>query len=219
MKMPMSKDATVGLVFTALTFLLLLFAVVVYFRQRKTNRETQREIPDHDLLRLVANEPDQLISPHQLRDKTGLSLNEARTRLNSLMTFGVFDRSSNRTGRHFFGLKAPLGVSPDLELSADPFLTVEDLLAIFAYYDYRVTPQELIMATGLPMTIIDREMKYFEKQRVVQRLQRSDSNGAVTHKFYVLQDPYRSDPDRFRAQAGVMDLEMKEILLQDNLLV
>ncbi len=215
----MSKDAVVGLVVMALVFCLLAFGLFMYFRQQKTNRVTQRTLSDRDLLRMVADEPDQLMSPHQLRDKTDLTLGEARTRLNSLMMFGVFNRSSNRSGRHFFGLKDPLQEDPDLALSAEPFLTVEDLLDIFAHYDYRVTPQELIMATGLPMDILKREMKYFESQKIVQRLQRADSNGMVTRKFYVLQDPYRSDPDRFRAKASQLDLEMKEILLNDNLLV
>ncbi|WP_020566980.1 hypothetical protein [Neolewinella persica] len=215
----MSKDEIAIAVLVALVIFLISFGVIAYIRQLKTNRETQRTLSDRDLLQMVANEPDQLLSPHQLRDKTGLSLNEARTRLNSLYTFGVFIRSSNRTGRHFFSLKDPLQDIPKLALSADPFLTVEDLLEIFEHYDYRVTPQELLMATGLPMDILKREMKYFESEKIVQRLQRMDSAGMVTRKFYVLQDPYRSDPDRFRVQASKIDLEMREILMNDNLIV
>lgn len=215
----MDKKEIVLTIMAGVVVLLLIFGVLMYLQQQKTNRETQRTIADRDLLRLIAAEPDQLISPHQLRDKTELTLNEARTRLNSLMMFGVLDRNMNRMGRHFYGLREQLEEPPELPLSSDPFLTVEDLLEIFTHYGYRVTPQELIMATGLPHDIIKREMKYFEDQKILQRLQRSDTNGMVMHKFYVLQDPYRSDPDRFRAQASKLDLEMREILLNDNLLV
>lgn len=215
----MEKDTIVLLVLAGTVTLLLTFLLVMYYSQQKTNRETQRQLTDRELLQMIAAEPDQLLSPHQLSEKSGLTLNEARTRLNSLMMFGVFNRSMNRKGRYFYSLQETLREAPDLSLSTDPFLTVEDLLEIFAHYDYRVSPQELIMATGLPLEIIKREMKYFEDQKIVQRLQRSDSNGMVTRKFYVLQDPYRSDPDRFRAQAGKLDLEMREILRNDNLIV
>jgi len=215
----MNKDEIVLAVCIALMIFLTAFGVFMQIRQQKTNRETQRIISDQDLLRLINDEPDQLISPHQLRDKTELTINEARTRLNSLMMFGVLNRSTNRSGRHFFSLQEPLAENPNLTLSSDPFLTVEDLLDIFSHYNYRVTPQQLIMATGLPMNIIKREMKYFENQKIVQRLQRADANGGIIRRFYVLQDPYRSDPERFRAKASQLDLEMKEILRNDNLLV
>ena len=75
------------------------------------------------------------------------------------------------------------------------------------------------MATGLPLAVIKREMKYFEKQGTVQRLVRANTSGMAMERFFVLQDPYRSDPDRFRAKAGVLDLELREILKNDNLIV
>lgn len=215
----MDKDMTALAIILSMAIFAITFILVYVIRQKKTNRITQRQIGDRELLRLIDAEPDQLLSPHQLRDKTDLTLKEARARLQNLHTFGILHVSGNRRGRHFFGLKKELVEAPDLQLSPEPFLTVEDLLDIFTAYNYRVTPQELIMATGLPLAIIKREMKYFEKQKIVQRLSRADSNGMTTHRFYVLQDPYRSDPDRFRMQAGKLDLEMREILLNDNLIV
>jgi hypothetical protein len=215
----MEKDMIAISVILTIVLFALTFLIVATIKQRKANRLTQRMISDRDLLRLIDNEPDQLLSPHQLRDKTDLTISEARARLNSLFEFGVLGRNGNRRGRHFYGLKKGLVEAPDLNLSPEPFLTVEDLLNIFATYDYRVTPQELIMATGLPLAIIKREMKYFEKEKIVQRLQRVDNAGMTIHRFYVLQDPYRSDPDRFRVQASKLDLEMREILLNDNLIV
>ena len=215
----MEKDMIALTVIATIVLFALTFLIVAVIKQRKTNRLTQRLISDRDLLRLLDTEPDQLLSPHQLRDKTDLTLNEARARLTSLHEFGVLRRNGNRRGRHFYGLNRELVEAPDLNLSPEPFLTVEDLLNIFDTYNYRVTPQELIMATGLPLAIIKREMKYFENQKIVQRLQRVDNAGMTVHRFYVLQDPYRSDPDRFRVQASKMDLEMREILLNDNLIV
>jgi len=184
----MEKDAVVGLVIMALMIALLVFAVAMYFWQRKTNRVTQRQLSDRDLLRMLHNEPGQHLSPHQLAEKTDLSVGEARVRLNELSGFGVLVRSANSSSRHFFTPNDPVEEISDLELSSDPFLTVEDLLKIFEAFDYRVTAQQMIMATGLPLAIIKREMKYFESQKILQKLKTGDSNGAITKRFYLLQE-------------------------------
>lgn len=215
----MEQKEIVLAVIIALTMLLIAWAVFATIRSKKTNRETQRYLSDRDLLRMLHNEPDQHLSPHQLAEKTELTVNEARARLNALLSSGVLLRSANKKGRHFFTPSDPVEEAPELELSADPFLTVEDLLKIFETYDYRVTAQQMIMATGLPLAVIKREMKYFESQEILQGIYRTDTNGAITKRFYLLQDPYRSDPERFRSQAGKLDLEMREILLNDNLIV
>lgn len=187
--------------------------------QKKQNADTQREISDRDLLRLLASQPDGLLSPHQLADQSGLTLNQARTRLSALMMYGILERSHNRRARYFYGLQDPLEEAPDLALSPAPFLTVEDLLNIFRHYNYRVSPQNLIMATGLPLAIIKREMKHFEAEGIVQKLQRVKHTGSVMESYFVLQEPYRSDPEQFRARAGTLDLEMREILRNDNLIL
>ncbi|TXF91049.1 DUF1049 domain-containing protein [Neolewinella aurantiaca] len=215
----MEKDIIILLCTFGVGALLILFVILIYFRQKSSNRQTQRHISDKDLLLMLDGEPDQLLSPHQLADKTELTLNEARARLSALYTYGVLQRSYNSRGRHFYSPRDAVIAPPVLNLSNDPFLTVEDLLQIFDAYDYKVTAQQMILATGLPLAILKRELKYFEDQKIIQKLQRSDSNGMVMQRFYVLQDPYRSDPDRFRAQAGKLDLEMREILLNDNLIV
>lgn len=215
----MEKDTIVLLTLFGISAVLILFVVWTYYYQQSSNNQTQRHLTDKDLLLMLHNEPDQLLSPHQLADKTELSLTEARARLNALFSYGILQRSYNSRGRHFFGTRDPVVDPPELNLSNDPFLTVEDLLQIFAVYDYKATAQQMIMATGLPLAVLKRELKYFEDQKIVQKLQRTDSNGTVMKRFYVLQDPYRSDPERFRAQAGKLDLEMREILLNDNLIV
>lgn len=215
----MEKDMIILTGLLGFMTLLIGFVITMYYYQKKQNADTQREISDQDLLRLLHNEPDQLLSPHLLRDKTELTLSQARGRLSALMMYGLLRRSSNSRGRHFYSLNEALEEAPDLGLSSDPFLTVEDLLKIFEHYHYRVTPINLIMATGLPLAVIKREMKYFEKQGIVQRLVRANANGMAIERFFVLQEPYRSDPERFRAKAGVLDLEMREILRNDNLIL
>ncbi len=215
----MEPKAIVGLivVFTV-TVLPLLIVLGIYLRNKKSNRDTQREISDPDLLRLIHNEPDQLISPHQLRDKTTLSLNEARSRLSNLLMYGILNRSVGGS-RYYYSLKEPLPEDKKLSLSPDPFLTVEDLLAIFAAHNYRVSAQELIMTTGLPLNVLKREMKHFQQRGIVQSMRGMAPQGAVSNRFFVLQEPYRSNPERFRARAGELDLELKEILVNENLIV
>ncbi len=215
----MSEDAIAGFVVIAITLICSLLVIYLWQYQKKTNAKTQRNISDRDLLRLIADQPDQLLSPHQMRDKTGMTLNQCRTRLSALFSYGILNKSSNSRGRSFFGFHVPLIERESLDLSDDPFLTVEDLLQIFEAYDYRVTPQDLIMATGLPLSVIKREMKHFEKEGILQRLSTMQQQGMTMMRFFVLQEPYRSDPEQFRRRAGVMDLEMREILRNDNLIV
>jgi len=215
----MSGDAIAGFVVIAIVIAMIAFGIAIWQYQKKTNAKTQRDISDRDLLRLIASQPDQLLSPHQMRDKTGMTLNQCRTRLSALFSYGILYKSSNSRGRSFFGFHVPLIERESLDLSEDPFLTVEDLLQIFEVYDYRVTPQDLIMATGLPLSVIKREMKHFEKEGILQRLSTMRQQGMTMMRFFVLQEPYRSDPEQFRRRAGVLDLEMREILRNDNLIV
>lgn len=197
----------------------LIFVIWLTAAQAKNRRVTQRIISDPDLLRLIHNEPDQLISPHLLRDRTGMTLNQARHRLSGLFMYGLLNKSVSNATRYYYSLKEPLKDPPALDLSPDPFLTVEDLLKIFKAYDYRVSAQDLIMVTGLPLGVIKREMKHFRKQGIIEHMRGMVPQGSVSNRFFILQEPYRSNPEQFRARAGTLDLELKEILLNENLIV
>jgi len=98
------------------------------------------------------------------------------------MTYGTLNRSIGGN-RYFYGLKEPLVEDKNLTLSPDPFLTVEDLLIIFEAHDYRVSAQELIMAAGLPLSVIKREMKHFEKEGIVQSMRGYAPSGFVISRF------------------------------------
>jgi len=201
----MEKDTIIVVGLLAFSALLIMFVIWMYYHQKSSNRQTQRHLTDKDLLLMLHNEPDQLLSPHQLADKTALSLTEARARLNALFTYGILQRSYNKRGRHFFSTRDPIIDPPALNLSEDPFLTVEDLLQIFEAYNYKVTAQQMIMATGLPLAVLKRELKYFETQKIIQKLQRSDSNGMMLKRFYVLQDPYRPNPSPTSLASGLAE--------------
>jgi hypothetical protein len=197
----------------------LVWAIWLIAAQAKNRRVTQRVISDQGLLRLIHNEPDQLVSPHILRDKTGMTLNQCRHRLSGLYMYGMLNKSLSNGTRNYYSLKEPLGETPDLNLSPDPFLTVEDLLKIFEHHNYRVSAQDLIMATGLPLGVIKREMNHFKKQGIIQHMRGMAPQGVVSNRFFILQEPYRSNPEQFRARASTLDLELKEILLNENLIV
>lgn len=203
----------------ALIFLPLFFVLRSQTGSSKSRRDTQRIISDPDLLRLIDREPDQLISPHLLSEKTDLTLNQARSRLNGLTMFGILNRSVSNNTRYYYSLKEPLPEDKNLRLSPDPFLTVEDLLNIFEAHHYRVFAQELIMATSLPLGVIKREMKHFQTEGIIQSMRGMAPQGVVSNRFYILQEPYRSNPESFRARSGQLDLELKEILLNENLIV
>lgn len=215
----MKPKAIVGIAILMIFVVLpLVWAVFHLIRQGHTRRTTQRQLSDPDLLRLINDEPDGMVSPHRLRDKTDLTLSQARTRLSDLMMYGVLNRSIGGN-RHYYGLKEPLGEDKNLALSPDPFLTVEDLLTIFEAHEYRVSAQNLIMTTGLPLRVIKREMKHFQKKGIVQSMRGLAPQGIVASRFFTLQEPYRSKPERFRERAGQLDLELKEILTNENLIV
>lgn len=199
-----------------LVALLALVGFVVTHNQGVTT-DTQRTVSDKDFLRLFEQQPGGLLSVRVLAEKTGLSVSEARTRAMALVHAGVLRAGTNQSAmRHFFELTAPLEEVPGLELSPEPFLTVGDLQKIFRAYDYKVSPQDLIMATGLPWVMIARELQHFRKKGVVEGVRIARPNDSPVQ--YILLEPYLSVPPEGE-QARGLDLEMQKILMQEELIV
>lgn len=198
---------------------LLGFVIYYYQRRHQIGTDTQRSITDRDLLQRIADEPDGLLSPHHLAATTELSLAQARSRLQSLQAAGILNTAYNSSLKAYYSLKEPIPGRPSINLSPDPFLTVEDILTIFQLFDFRISDQDLIVATGLSLAMIKREMKYFMKQNVVEQVTTTAPQAGMSVKSYILKEPYRSHPERFRDQAEKLDLEMREILRSDNLIV
>ncbi|MEL6142276.1 MAG: hypothetical protein AAFU67_11720, partial [Bacteroidota bacterium] len=97
-------------------------------------------------------------------------------------------------------------------------LTVDDLLQLFELYDYKLDAQKLILATGLPLAIIKREMKYFEKEGMIKTLYTSVHYGAPTARQFYLNEPYRSNPQQFLQREKELNAEVEELLRNDSLL-
>ena len=206
--------------FALAAILLTLFIIYAARKQQQTVRSTQEKLSDRDLLRKLSAQPDGFLSPHRLSEITSLSLSEARLRLSTLSTAGLIAAGYNARGRNYFRLCTPLIEIPPLDLSSDPFLTVEDILKIFGAYKFKLTEQDLILATGLPLALIRRELNHFEKQQVLETVYTSNPTGTASQqRTYVLKEPYRSQPDAFLEQADAMDREVRTILRNDNYIV
>lgn len=182
------------------------------------NRTTQRQITDHDLLLLIDAQPDGLLTVQQLAEQTGLSVSQARRRLMLLLQWGILKVFYGNKLQGFYSLVAPLDRREPPQLSPEPFLTVDDILKIFRHFDFRLTPQDLITSTRLPAYTLQRELQYFQREGVVQLLQRHTAQGAIYQKIYVLQEPYRSKPEIFLQQGDSRNLELRELLRREDLI-
>lgn len=214
----MTKTVFLILLMALLVTLVLSLIIFLVWRKR-SNPALQSKISDRDLLLRLAREPDGFLTPARLSEKTPLSKWEARSRLTALAMAGLLDQGYNSRLVSHYTLREPVDEREPPALSPAPFLTVDDLLLLFERYDYRPRDQDLIMATGLPLSMIRREMKYFAKEEVVDILYLSAGYGKQTQRTYVLREPYRSQPEAFRRRATRDDMELREILRNDNYLV
>lgn len=206
-------------IISVMSMLVYFFIWAINNYQNNTNA-TQRAITDSDLVRLFHQQPDGFLSPHRLAEITDLKLSEARQRLVAFNAVGILKKSHNKRGRYFYSLREPFQEPPTVAFSPDPFLTVEDLLQLFDAYGGRISIQDMILATRLPLKVLMREMKHFEKEKIVEQLKTSEGAYSTNiNKFYVLQDPYRTDPNAFRKRAGEVDLKLKELLKNENLII
>jgi len=214
----------VAFVFTllGLTLVALVTFLIAYnAKQKKIKRETQRLVSDKQLLQLIAKQPDGILGVHELAEQTELTKKEAYTRLLALAQHGITVTSMSQTskgGKYFFELREPLDEREAPELSPEPFLTVDDILRLFEAFDYQLDPQKMILATGLPLKIIDREMKYFQKEGVVRILYRAHGGSTSWGRKYYLEEPYRSDPQRFLNREKEMNEKVRELLRDDLML-
>lgn len=206
---------TGGLIFVGVVVTMLVLLVVLLNWQKKTREDTQRKITDKALLELFRDHPGGVLGTSDIAERTGLTKTEASLRLSGLATAGALTGGMNIYGtKAYYELSAPLEEVEGLSLSDEPFITLEDLQAIFKAYDYRVSPQDLIMATNLPWAVIDREMKHFRSKNVVEVVlidRKGDSN-----RQYILKEPYlTAGPETARE----LNLELREILYDEKYLV
>jgi len=175
------------------------------------------EMTDKDIMLFAHNQPDKMVSAEILSDNTALTKAEARNRLSLLNHRGILDKatSSRYPMQTHYSLKQPITDIEPPDLSSDPFLSMEDLMRLFKHHNYRVSIHDICMATNLPTNIIVREMKYFEKKKVVTAVTQAYTPDGMTtissHKFYVLRGEYRNDPEAYLKEQEKFDLDLSKI--------
>ena len=199
---------------------LAMIGFISFFVSRSTqhNEDTQRIFTDLQLLRLFEQQPGGLLSAAMIAEKTKLTRAQASSRLTSLATGGLLVAGTNPTGmRYFYELSAPLEEKSGIQLSGEPFLTIEDLQEVFIAYDYKVSPHDLMVTTGLPWTMLSREMQHFRKQGVIDvaYIQRPGDS----YKQYILMERYhRSEGLDLESRTRINE-SVKQVLYDENLLV
>lgn len=214
----MSKDQIIITVLSSLAAILIVWAMWYTQRSKKQVHDTQRKITDRDLLGLFEQQPGGLLSSAMITEKSGLTKTETTSRLTPLVHWGMLRAGMNPTGTsYFYELTAPLEEYTGPDLSDEPFLTIRDLQHIFEAYDHKVSPQDLLMATGLPWNVIQREIKYFRKEKVLEytNIARPDDSPIQ----FVLLEPYNKPETLDLKDAERLDQRVKEVLYDENLLV
>jgi len=194
---------------------LLIFFIFVYRKNVKDIEYDQHLITDKELLETIARQPGGIASVKQLTEITPLTKKRLRFRLLYFQGQGVVKQSHDTGMKAYYSLATPLDERPAPQLSDKPFLTVEDILTLFKRHDHQLTLQKICMDTGLPIVVIKREMKYFTKEKIVKMLYTYNENGTTTSRTYILQEPYRSDPDIFLERQEEIDFELEELLEED----
>ena len=194
---------------------LLIFFVVQYQKYVKEIEYDQHLITDKELLETIARQPGGIASIKQLAEITPLTKKQVRFRMIYFMGQGVVKQSHDAKMSAYYSLAAPIDERPAPPLSDKPFLTVEDILTLFKHHDHKLTLQKICMNTGLPIVVIKREMKYFIKEKIVKMLYTYNENGSATSKTYILEEPYRSDPDIFLEKQDEIDMELEELMKEE----
>ncbi|MEM8584311.1 MAG: helix-turn-helix domain-containing protein [Bacteroidota bacterium] len=212
--------ATLGVIIflIVIPILLLLFYMRFY---NKTLKESQRDLLDADLLELFDTQPDGMLTANRVAELTGLKKSAVKIRLQSLAHQRLVHMNYSTKMKAFYRLRTPIDQREVPKLSEEPFLTVQDVLVLFKHFDLKPNLQDLVVATRLPIKVIMREMRYFQKEGIIQILYGStDGMGTSTGtKSFVLEEPYRSNPDQFLAKEERLNLELKEVLVKESLLV
>lgn len=179
-------------------------------QHRSSMNASETRLTDRDLLLLINAEPDRIINAANLAKKSGISLSQARTRLHRLMYAGVVHQMTSGF-KYFYELKNPIQKENLIDLSDNPFISIEDLITLFEHFEYKMTLQNICIATGLPFKIIKEEMKYFQKEGVVHEMSQHSGTGLIANKFYTLQDGFKGSRGDFVARDKEINLDLEQI--------
>ena len=151
-------------------------------------------------------------APQMLAKDSGLTVKEAKARLTRLLYRGLLTHGYSKKFNNYYSLKEKMVDGPYPKLSEDPFLTIRDLILLFKHFDYRLSIQDLCLATDLPVEVIVQEMKFFLKEKIVDELNQISADGmSVGSKYFILLDPYRENPESIADKEAALDLNAKKL--------
>lgn len=199
----MSTLSILVIVASVIIALSLFFMMIsIWVKSYNTIKETsQIKITDKELILLIENQPDGFVSKDFLIKNTTLDKKEVNIRLQELTNKGVVNYAYSNKFKYFYSLKEAAGNYKTAELSDVPFLTIEDLFELFRLHDNRLSLQKICLSTGLPLSVIDEQLKYFIKQDIILKLYNYENTLAQ----YILSEKYK--------KKGLDKLEEKEINL------
>lgn len=200
------------LMFVAIAIVTLLTALLVKSTKNYYSPDASHiSTSDKELLLLIGNQNDGLLSVKSAMKQTGMTKAEAKKRFTILTLKGVVKSGYTSSLSYYYSLKQPLKSGPFPKLSSDPFLTTGDLMTLFKFFDYRLTLQDLCLATNLPVTVIAKEMKVFIKEKIIDELHHTSADGMNSYKFYILKGEYRNNPDKHIEQESEIDLDLSKL--------
>lgn len=206
----MSTALTVFLVVTccALVGAFIGMAVKAY----RTPHVTHYEFTDKEILLLISEQVDGMCDADTLAKHSTLTKKEAKARLAALSHRSILTTGYGNSFNYYYSLKEPITKGAYPKLSPHPFLSVRDLMLLFKHFDYRLTIQDICLATNLPVAIIGEEMKYFLKEKIVDQITQTAADGMNTSgNFYILKDPYRQDPQKVIQKEKALDLNVSKM--------
>jgi len=201
----------ISILIAAIAAIALTIWAITYSKAYYTPDESHLEISDRELLILIGEQRDGLLSIKKAMTLTGLSKAQVKKRFYAFQMKGLVNIAYTSTLKYYYSLKQPLAEGPFPILSSDPFLTIGDLMLLFKHFNYRLSIQDICMATGLPINVIAKEMKHFLKEKIIDELTQSDANGISSRKFYILRDGYRDNPEKHIEMQEEINLDLSKI--------
>lgn len=195
----------------AIAVLLLVLWLYRYSKAYYSPDASHITISDKAFLELIADQNDGLLPVEKAIKLTGMTKAETKKRFTILTQKGLLKAGYTSSFKYYYSLKQPLKKGPYPVLSSDPFLTIGDLMILFKFFDYRLSIQDICLATNLPVTVIANEMKVFIKEKIVAELYHTSADGMTSNKFYILQGEYRDDPDKYLELQKEIDLDLSKL--------
>lgn len=213
-----AKVITIGIILLVLLTVVGLLAMVIIGmkKQKEDNYNTQRKLTDRELFYLIDEQPDGIMTSERLAQSSALTHKEAKSRLAYLYRNGVFEVHQGGFLKQHYSLREEVDKRPAPEISNEPFLTVEDILTLFKFHEYKLSFQKICISTGLPVSVIKEELDYFIKQKIISQIYSVVIPGVQPNRIFLLEEPYRSNTDKFLEKEQEINLELQKIYMKET---